>query len=118
MKLTEAMLKKLSKAELIKIILDTNKISDESPKEKPAPDSQMAQSKTQKRIMKVIDYTDVPFDGGWLPGKKPSPRRKSTEQDYACSRCAKTFKAPAGMFVKDRNEPLCDRCIVHGTPRG
>lgn len=113
MKLTETLLKKMSKAELIEFILENQKQIVNIPKEtinESNTKSQPVKNKNTSDVV-IIDYDDVPPDGGWKAGTEPTRRRGSTDVVYKCSRCSSDFKAPPGMYVKDRNEPICNRCL-------
>jgi hypothetical protein len=117
-KMTESMLNKLSKKELIQIILDSQEVKEKNYSLdkvifnestniiKPA-----STTKNGSQVLAQIDYEDVPVQVEWKEGVKPSPRRPPDETTYICRRCTSKFKAKAGLFAKDRNEPICNRCM-------
>jgi hypothetical protein len=115
-KMTESMLNKLSKKELIEIILGAQSEEKVINKEKVIINEPTAIVKPQTikngaQVLTQIDYSDVPTDVPWKEGAVPTPRRPSEEITYICRRCTSKFKAKAGLFAKDRNEPICNRCM-------
>lgn len=116
-KMTESMLNKLSKKELIQLILDAQEVKEKtySPEKviinEPTQIIKPTQVKHGSQVLAQIDYDDVPVQVEWKEGAKPTPRRPSDEVTYICRRCTTKFKAKAGLFAKDRNEPICNRCM-------
>jgi hypothetical protein len=115
-KMTESMLNKLSKKELIEIILGAQAEEKVINKEKviinePTSIIKPQTIKNGAQVLTQIDYSDIPVEVGWKEGATPTPRRASEEITYICRRCTSKFKAKAGLFAKDRNEPICNRCM-------
>jgi predicted AAA+ superfamily ATPase len=117
MKMTESMLNKLSKKELIQLILDSQEVKEKTYStekviiNEPTQIIKPIQTKHGYQVLSQIDYEDIPVEVEWKEGAKPTPRRPPDEAVYICRRCTSKFKAKAGLFAKDRNEPICNRCM-------
>lgn len=88
----ENILKKLSKGELIEIILDMQKQKN-APAEVVDP-----MAAFDKRMAELAQER----------AQEPKPVKK--EKKYICDNCKKEFVDPFSVFIKDINNPICEKC--------
>ena len=117
---TESILKKLTKKELIEIILKIQEMYPAIPMKKAAddnynkktPEVEVASDRQQKFIEELDKL--VPKSGGWVEGAVPEPRAKRPGRtNYTCSKCRVNFSTKGPIFTSD-STVLCIDCIPRG----
>ena len=98
----ENILKKLNKADLIKIILGGNKSQTTSPQK----------SNVEKKVMKQLEDSSIPVDSNFKPQTTNIKiERGPTEIQHICDRCSNAFfEVSTRQYAKDERK-LCNSCI-------